>query len=74
VTRKCDDAVASGRMTKADQFLQAAEDIGDLADDDVEVQDAVVTLLVHAGNGAALAKRLKQLLDTRPRPATHIGR
>ena len=53
MTRPCDKAVAAGRMRKANQFLDAAETVGDLADDEAEVRDAVVTLLVHAGIAAA---------------------
>lgn len=50
--RRCDDAVSAGRMEKANQFIKSAEDIGELADDEAEVRDAVVTLLVHAGIAA----------------------
>ncbi|HTE61475.1 MAG TPA: hypothetical protein VK631_14080 [Solirubrobacteraceae bacterium] len=53
MTRTGDDAVAAGRLRKANQFLEAAENIGDLADEEAEVSDAVVTLLVHAGIAAA---------------------
>ena len=28
MTRACDDSIASGRMSKANQFLQSADDIG----------------------------------------------
>jgi hypothetical protein len=53
MTRPCDDAVMKGRLRKASQFFQAAADIDELADDEAEVRDAVVTLLVHAGIAAA---------------------
>ncbi len=53
MSRSCNDSVAAGRLKKANQFLQSAEDIGELADDEAEVRDAVVTLLVHAGIAAA---------------------
>ena len=53
MTRACDDSIASGRMSKANQFLQSADDVGELADDEAEVRDAVVTLLVHASIAAA---------------------
>jgi len=46
-------AVVAGRRTKAMQFATAAEMIAALADDAVEVADAYVTLLVHAGIAAA---------------------
>lgn len=53
MTRSGDAAVAAGRLRKANQFFDAAEDVGELADDEAEVRDAVVTLLVHAGIAAA---------------------
>lgn len=53
MTRDCDESIAAGRLNKARQFFEAAGDIGDLADDEAEVRDAVVTLLVHAGIAAA---------------------
>ncbi|HWH46064.1 MAG TPA: hypothetical protein VNT32_15195 [Thermoleophilaceae bacterium] len=53
MTRRCEETIAAGRMKKANQFLEAAETVGDLADDEAEVRDAVVTLLVHAGIAAA---------------------
>lgn len=53
MTRPCDDTVVvAGRLKKANQFLQSADDIGDIADDEAEARDAVVTLLVHAGIAA----------------------
>lgn len=51
--RRCDDTITSGRMRKAIQFLDAAQVVGNLADDEEAVRDAVVTLLVHAGIAAA---------------------
>lgn len=53
MTRPCDGSVAAGRLKKSNQFLRSAEDAGELADDEAEVRDAVVTLLVHAGIAAA---------------------
>ena len=61
MTKPCDDAVAAGRLKKAKQFLRAAEDVGELADQDSEVRDAVVTLYVHAGIAAADAICCKTL-------------
>jgi hypothetical protein len=52
-TRRCDDATARGRLRKAEQFLDAAMNIRDLADDEADVGDAFVTLCVHAGIAAA---------------------
>lgn len=52
-TRPCDDAIVSGRLRKADQFLDAAETIREFADDQFEVGDAYVTLCVHAAIAAA---------------------
>jgi hypothetical protein len=49
----CDDAVISGRLRKAEQFLEAAETIRDFADDEAEIGDAFVTLCVHAGIAAS---------------------
>lgn len=52
-TRPCDAGVIAGRMTKAEQFLDAAETIREFADDEAEVGDAYVTLCIHAGIAAA---------------------
>ena len=49
----CDDAVISGRLRKAEQFLEAAETIRDFSDDESEIGDAFVTLCVHAGVAAS---------------------
>jgi hypothetical protein len=43
-----DPGVLAGRTIKMGQFVEAAEIILALADDD-ELRDAVVTLAVHAG-------------------------
>jgi hypothetical protein len=51
--RECDDAVVSGRLRKAEQFLDAAATVRDLADDEADVGDALVTLCVHAGIAAS---------------------
>lgn len=61
--RAAEPGFAAGRRTKAIQFLTAAEEIMDLADDAADVGDAYVTLCVHAGIAAAdtiCAHRLKQ--------------
>jgi hypothetical protein len=52
-TRRCDDATARGRLRKAEQFLEAAMNIRELAEDEADVGDAFVTLCVHAGIAAA---------------------
>ena len=52
-TRKCDQAEARGRLLKAEQFLESAETVRELADDESDVGDAVVTMCVHAGIAAA---------------------
>jgi hypothetical protein len=51
--KDCDDAVATGRFRKAEQFLEAAQNVRDLADDEAEVGDVLVTLCVHAGIAAS---------------------
>ena len=52
-TRRCDDATARGRLRKAEQFLDDAITIGELADDETDIGDAFVTLCVHAGIAGA---------------------
>jgi hypothetical protein len=52
-TRRCEDDTARGRLRKAEQFLESAMNIRDLADDEADVGDALVTLCVHAGIAAA---------------------
>ncbi len=52
-TKPCDQALIDGRLKKAAQFLEAAETIRDIADDEADVGDAYVTLCVHAGIAAA---------------------
>jgi hypothetical protein len=51
--RNCDKTIASGRLAKAEQFLEAAATVRDLADDEADVGDALVTLCVHAGIAAS---------------------
>lgn len=51
--RNCDEAIVRGRLRKAEQFLAAAATVRDLADDESDVGDALVTLCVHAGIAAS---------------------
>jgi hypothetical protein len=51
--RKTDTATIEGRWRKAEQFMEAAATIRDLADDERDVGDAYVTLCIHAGIAAA---------------------
>jgi hypothetical protein len=48
-----DPATVEGRLRKAHQFMEAAETINELADDEQDVADAYVTLCVHAGIAAS---------------------
>jgi hypothetical protein len=52
-TKQCSVSIARGRLSKANQFITAAETIRDIADEDDEVADAYVTLCVHAGIAAS---------------------
>lgn len=47
------EATIAGRLRKAEQFMEGAETIRELADDEHDVADAYVTLCVHAGIAAA---------------------
>lgn len=51
-TRKCTPAMRAGRLSKANQFLTAAELIA-ASIEDSDLADAFVTLCVHAGIAAA---------------------
>lgn len=51
--RNCDETTIAGRLRKAEQFLDSAGMIRDIADDEAEVGDALVTLCVHAGIAAS---------------------
>ncbi len=51
--RKCSEEIVSGRLRKAEQFLEVAEMVRELADDEGDVGDALVTLCVHAGIAAS---------------------
>lgn len=52
-TNPCNTGILRGRLQKANQFIAAAEVVGDLADEHDEVTDAYVTLCVHVGIAAA---------------------
>ncbi|ANN15624.1 hypothetical protein SD37_08095 [Amycolatopsis orientalis] len=52
-TRRCDGCVQRGRLHKANQFIEAADMIRELADEHEDVTDAYVTLCVHAGIAAS---------------------
>jgi hypothetical protein len=49
----CDEATMRGRLVKAEQFLEVAENTRDFADDEAEVGDALVSLYVLAGIAAS---------------------
>jgi hypothetical protein len=51
--KKCSEKITSGRFSKAVQFLDVAEMVRDLADEESDVGDAFVTLCVHAGIAAS---------------------
>lgn len=51
--QECDEGNATGRLRKAEQFLDVAAMVKDLADDEADVGDALVTLCVHAGIAAS---------------------
>jgi len=51
--KECDQEVVSGRLRKAEQFLDVAALVRDLADNEEDVGDALVTLCVHAGIAAS---------------------
>lgn len=51
--RKADAATIAGRLRKAEQFMEGADTIRDLADDERDIGDAYVTLCIHAGIAAA---------------------
>jgi hypothetical protein len=50
---ECDEAIMRGRLDKAVQFLEVAENTRDFADDEAEVGDALVSLYVLAGIAAS---------------------
>jgi hypothetical protein len=51
--RDCSEATASGRLSKAEQFLEQAATIRDLADDEDKIGDSFVSLCVLAGIAAS---------------------
>jgi hypothetical protein len=52
-TTPCDANLRDARRQKAEQFLEAADLIDVLVDDESDLVDAYVTLCVHAGIAAA---------------------
>lgn len=48
----CTQAIRAGRLTKAEQFLAAADSVRVLSDEHADVSDAYVTLCVHGGIAA----------------------
>jgi hypothetical protein len=51
-SKPCTPAMRAGRLAKAEQFLEAAELIETLLDDE-DCEDAYVTMCVHAGIAAS---------------------
>jgi hypothetical protein len=51
--RECSEAITKGRLSKAEQFLEQAAAIRDLADDEDKVGDSFVSLCVLAGIAAS---------------------
>jgi hypothetical protein len=51
-THRCTDDARRGRLNKATQFLEAADIIATLTEDEAELIDAYITLCVHAGIAA----------------------
>jgi hypothetical protein len=51
--RDCSEATTKGRLSKAEQFLEQAAAIRDLADDEDKVGDSFVSLCVLAGIAAS---------------------
>ena len=49
----CTAEMRRGRLRKAAQFLSAATQIADLADEEAEIADVYVTLCVHSGIASA---------------------
>lgn len=52
-TVPADATIRMGRLAKARQFFQTAQDVRDLAGEEQDVADSAVTLYVHAGIAAA---------------------
>jgi hypothetical protein len=52
-TQPCTAAIRRGRLRKAEQFIEAAGTVRDLANGHEDVADAYVTLCVHAGIAAS---------------------
>ncbi len=52
-TQPCTATVQRGRLRKAEQFIEAADLIRDIAEEHEDIADAYVTLCVHAGIASA---------------------
>ena len=52
-TQACDQKTRAGRLSKAKQFSDAADIIETITDGAVDVEDAYITMCVHAGIAAA---------------------
>jgi hypothetical protein len=52
-TQPCDQKTRAGRLAKAKQFSDAADIIESITDGAVDVEDAYITMCVHAGIAAA---------------------
>ncbi len=52
-TQPCNQKTRAGRLSKAKQFLDAAEIIEAITDGAVDVEDAYITMCIHAGIAAA---------------------
>jgi len=60
-TQPCDQGTRVGRLAKAKQFADAAEMIETITDGAIDVEDAYITMCVHAGIAAADAICCAQL-------------
>ena len=52
-TKPCDASIRRGRLRKANQFLDASDQVRDLTSDVRDVADACITLYVNSGIAAA---------------------
>ena len=52
-TQICDQKTRAGRLSKAKQFSDAADLIESISDGAIDVEDAYITMCVHAGIAAA---------------------
>lgn len=67
-TTTCTAAMRAGRLSKAQQFFDAADMLDALVDDESELIEASITLCVHAGIAAAdvICGRYQGPKQTRP--------